>query len=108
MCIRERIAVVTAVTRQTAMKLRAKVPKLSLIDQAASVAGNSRADFMLEAACEKAQQVLLEQTAFALDADRFKRFQAPLDAPVEQNEAVRKLAALAGAVGGVKRSWLHR
>lgn len=81
----------TAVSRQTTINLRAKAPQRSLIDQAARVAGKSRTDFMLEAACEKAQQVLLEQTLFALDAERFKRFQALLDAPVEQEEALRKL-----------------
>jgi uncharacterized protein (DUF1778 family) len=76
---------------QTTINLRAKAPQRSLIDQAARVAGKSRTDFMLEAACEKAQQVLLEQTVFSLDATRFERFQALLDAPVEQGDALRKL-----------------
>jgi uncharacterized protein (DUF1778 family) len=35
---------------------------------------------MLEAACEKAEQVLLDQTVFVLDATRFDRFQAALEA----------------------------
>jgi uncharacterized protein (DUF1778 family) len=55
------------------------------------MASKSREDFMLEAACEKAQQVLLEQTVFALDAARFKRIQTLLDAPVEEGAALRKL-----------------
>ena len=81
----------TTVARQTTINLRAPVPQRSLIDQAARVVGKSRTDFMLEAACERAQQVLLDQTVFALDAARFKRFQALLDAPVMQGAALRKL-----------------
>lgn len=83
----------TAITRQTNINLRAQAPQRSLIDQAARVVGKSRTDFMLEAACERAQQVLLEQTVFALDDARFKCFQAILDAPVEQGAALRKLLA---------------
>lgn len=79
------------IARQTTINLRAPAPQRSLIDQAARVAGKSRTDFMLEAACEKAQQVLLDQTVFALDAARFKRFQELLDAPVERGTAMRKL-----------------
>ena len=43
------------------------------IDQAAHLAGKSRTDFMLEAACEKAQRLLLDRTVFALDAAGFER-----------------------------------
>jgi len=82
---------VTTVARQTTINLRATVAQRSLIDQAARVAGKSRAGFMLEAACEKAQQVLLEQTVFTLDAARFKRFQALLDASVEEGATLREL-----------------
>ena len=81
----------TTTTRQITINLRAQAPQRSLIDQAARVTGKTRTDFMLEAACERAQQVLLEQTLFALDAGRFKRFQALLDAPVEHGAALRKL-----------------
>ena len=81
----------TAIRQTTTINLRAQVPQRSLIDQAARIAGKSRTDFMLEAACERAQQVLLEQTVFALDTKRFKRFQALLDAPVEHGAALRKL-----------------
>lgn len=85
------VTAMTAAIRQTTINLRAQAPQRSLIDQAARVAGKTRTDFMLEAACEKAQQVLLDQTLFSLDVDRFERFQALLDAPVEQGAALRKL-----------------
>jgi len=78
-------------TRQATINLRAQAPQRNLIDQAARVTGKTRTEFMLEAACEKAQQVLLDQTVFSLDSDRFQRFQALLDAPVENGVGLSKL-----------------
>jgi uncharacterized protein (DUF1778 family) len=82
-----------AATRETIINLRAPAAQRALIDQAAQVQGKSRTDFMLEAACEKAQQVLLDRTVFALDAKRFRRFVELLDAPVDTNEALARLLA---------------
>jgi uncharacterized protein (DUF1778 family) len=48
---------------------------------------------MLDAACEKAEQVLLDQTFFSLDKKRFGRFVELLDAPVQRNERLLKLLA---------------
>jgi uncharacterized protein (DUF1778 family) len=59
-------------TRETTISLRASASQRALIDQA--VQGKTRTDFMLEAAYEKAQQVLLDRTVFALDAKSFERF----------------------------------
>jgi len=36
---------------------------------------------MLEAACDRAHAVVLDQVFFNLDADRFKQFTAMLDEP---------------------------
>jgi len=80
-------------TRETIINLRAPAAQRALIDQAAQVQGKSRTDFMLEAACEKAQQVLLDRTVFALDQERFTRFVDLLDAPVETNKALLRLLA---------------
>ncbi len=73
--------------RETIINLRAPSAQRALIDQAAQVQGKSRTDFMLEAAYEKAQQVMLDRTVFALDAKRFERFARILDAPVKTNKA---------------------
>jgi uncharacterized protein (DUF1778 family) len=80
-----------AAARETTINLRAPAAQRSLIDRAAQAQGKSRTDFMLEAACEKAQQVLLDRTVFALDEKRFARFAKLLEAPVKAN---RKLAGL--------------
>jgi uncharacterized protein (DUF1778 family) len=79
--------------RATTINLRAPAAQRALIDQAAAVQGKSRTDFMLEAACEKAQQVLLDRAVFSLNAKCFRRFVELLDAPVDTNEALAQLLA---------------
>ena len=54
--------------RDAAINLRALPEQRDLIDQAASLLGKSRSDFMLEAACDRAQSVVLDQVFFSLDA----------------------------------------
>ncbi|HEY1077409.1 MAG TPA: DUF1778 domain-containing protein [Fontimonas sp.] len=80
--------------REAAINLRALPQQRDLIDQAASLLGKNRSDFMLEAACERAQSVLLDQVFFNLDADRFQQFITLLDAPPTPNEALKKLMAV--------------
>lgn len=78
-------------TRETVINLRAPAKQRALIDEAARVQGKTRTDFMLEAAYEKAQQVLLDRTVFALDAKSFRRFIELLDAPVKANKGLSRL-----------------
>jgi uncharacterized protein (DUF1778 family) len=46
---------------------------------------------MLEAACREAEDVLLDQVYFLLDAQAFARFQAMLDRPPEPTDRLRRL-----------------
>ena len=78
-------------TDPVSINIRAKARQRDLIDQAAQRLGRSRSDFMLEAACRKAEDVLLEQTFFTLEPEAFARFQAMLDAPPEVNDRLRRL-----------------
>ncbi len=80
-------------SREITINLRASAAQRALIDQAAEVQGKSRTDFILEAACGKARQVLLDRTVFALDARRFRRFVELLDAPGDANQALTRLLA---------------
>ena len=79
--------------RAAAINLRALPEQRDLIDRAASLLGKNRSDFMLEAACERAQAVLLDQVFFRLDADQFQRFTALLDAPPSANPGLERLMA---------------
>ena len=80
--------------RDAAINLRALPEQRDLIDQAATLLGKNRSDFMLEAACERAQSVVLDQVFFSLDADKFKRFTAMLDAPANPNSGLERLMAV--------------
>ena len=72
------------------ISIRAKAGQRDLIDQAADRLGRSRSDFMLEAACRQAEDVLLDQTYFSLDAPSFAAFQALLDQPPAPTDRLRR------------------
>ena len=72
------------------ISIRAKAGQRDLIDQAADRLGRSRSDFMLEAACRQAEDVLLDQTYFALDAKSFAAFQEMLDKPPAPTDRLRR------------------
>lgn len=79
--------------RDIAIHLRARSEQRNLIDRAASSLGKNRSDFMLEAACEKAQAIVLDRTFFSLDETAFEQFTALLDAPIKANPALDHLLA---------------
>jgi uncharacterized protein (DUF1778 family) len=80
-------------TRDININIRVKRTQRDLIDQAAELLGKSRSDFMLETACREAEDVLLDQCFFTLDAEAFEKFQALLDKPPSKNPKLRKLMA---------------
>ena len=80
--------------RDAAIKLRALPERRDRIDRAACLLGKNRSDFMLEAACDRAQSVVLDQVFFSLDADKFKQFTAMLDAPPGPNPGLERLMAV--------------
>lgn len=80
--------------RAAAINLRALPEQRDLIDHAATLLGKNRSDFMLEAACERAQSVLIDQVFFSLDADQFQKFTAMLDAPPKPNAGLERLMAV--------------
>lgn len=77
--------------RDAAINLRVKPEQRDLIDRAANLLGKNRSDFMLEAACTKAKDVVIDQVFFNLDADRFKQFNKSLDAPAGHNTGLVRL-----------------
>lgn len=64
-----------------------------LITRGAHLAGLSVQDFVLQAACEQAQDVVLDQVHFSLSAEKFQRFCAALDSPPEANPGLARLLA---------------
>ncbi|RMX16013.1 DUF1778 domain-containing protein [Vandammella animalimorsus] len=80
--------------RDAAINLRALPEQRDLIDHAARLLGKNRSDFMLEAACERAQAVVLDQVFFSLDAEQFQQFTDMLDAPPKPNPGLERLMAV--------------
>lgn len=69
------------------INFRAPESKQALIDHAAEVLGKSRTDFILDASCEKAREVLADQTSFMLDRETFRKFAKAIEAPLAQADA---------------------
>ena len=80
--------------RVAAINLRALPEQRDLIDHAATLLGKTRSDFMLEASCDRAQSVVLDQVHFTLDADNFQQFVDMLDAPLKDNSGLERLFAV--------------
>lgn len=77
------------------INLRIDAGVRQLIDEAATVLGKSRTEFMVESARREAIDVLLDQRLFALDPARFDAFADALENPPAPGP---KLRALMGRV----------
>lgn len=77
--------------KNAAINIRALPIQRNLIDRAAVLQHKSRSDFMLEAACREAENVLLDQRLFSLNQSQYEAFQAMLDAPVNDNNVIKAL-----------------
>ena len=79
--------------KNAAINIRALPIQRNLIDRAATLQHKSRSDFMLEAACQKAEDILLEQRLFTLDETQYAQFEAIMDAPVSDDPKLKSLLA---------------
>lgn len=77
--------------RAGTIKIRILPEQMTLIDRAANALGKSRTDFIVEVACEHAREVLLDQIYFKLDDEKFRQFNAMLDASAEPNAGLSRL-----------------
>ena len=77
--------------RDVTINIRAQQRQRELIDQAAESIGKSRSDFMLEAACQRAEDILLDRRVFILSDAQWQTFLAALDAPAQPNERLKNL-----------------
>ncbi len=77
--------------RAAPINIRARSTQRNLIDKAAAMLNKNRSDFMLEAACREAENVLLDQRLFLVDDTTYQAFEALMDAPVKDNSILRKL-----------------
>ena len=77
--------------RGSTINLRIETQTRDLIDDAASVLGKSRTEFVIESARRNAIDVLLDQRLFALNAERHAAFAAALDNPAPAGPKLKAL-----------------
>lgn len=73
------------------INLRAPAQARDLIDCAAAVEGKTRTEFMLDSACRRAQEVLLDKKLFLLEGEKYEAVLRLLDAPPPPNIALKRL-----------------
>lgn len=72
------------------LNLRIKPSARNLIDRAAELTGKTRTDFVLEASQRAAEEALLDRTVFSATPETYAAFLARLEAPLQQNEKLRR------------------
>ena len=77
--------------RTERINIRARDEQCALIDRAATLLHKTRSEFMLEAACNKAEDVLLDKQNFFLNESQWENFWAVLDAPARPNFKLQQL-----------------
>lgn len=77
--------------RDRAINLRVSRGQRDLIDRASRTLGVSRTEFMLETACRRAEDILLDAVWFRLEPDAFDRFVDLLESPPEPSPELSRL-----------------
>ncbi len=81
----------TVATRSARLGLRATPEQEAVLRRAAEVAHKSLTDFILDSACQAAEQTLLDQRLFMVSGHQYQAFLDLLDGPSEENEGLRDL-----------------
>ncbi len=80
--------------KPASINMRVDLKKRNLIDMAAAMLGSDRTSFIVDAACQKAEDVILDRRLFLLDDVAFDSFERALETnPVGENECLKKLLA---------------
>lgn len=88
---RQAVAQPVAMEPKGSINLRIETQTRRLIDDAATVLGKTRTEFMVEAARRQAIDVLLDQRLFVLDSEGCEAFIHALDNPIAPGPKLRAL-----------------
>jgi uncharacterized protein (DUF1778 family) len=77
--------------RSARLGLRATPEQEAILRRAAEVAHKSLTDFILDSACQAAEQTLLDQRLFMVSGSRYQDLLDLLDASSKDNEGLRDL-----------------
>jgi uncharacterized protein (DUF1778 family) len=75
------------------INLRASVEQEGLLRRVAQRRGQSLTDFVVQSACEMAEQELADETRFKLSTDKWQAFVEALDRPARVHPRLRRLLA---------------
>ena len=83
----------TTATRSARLGLRATPEQEAVLRRAADVAHKSLTDFILDSACQAAEQTLLDQRLFMVSGVQYQALLELLDRPAQDNQGLRDLFA---------------
>lgn len=75
------------------LNLRAKETQRALIDAATEILHKSRTDFILEMACQAAEDVFLDRRVFNFNDEQYAQFIDMPDTPVADDPVIETLLA---------------
>lgn len=81
----------TSAPRSARLGLRATPEQERVLRRAAEVARKSLTDFILDSACQAAEQTLLDQRLFLVSGGEYQALLDLLDRPAEDNPGLRDL-----------------
>jgi uncharacterized protein (DUF1778 family) len=85
------LALSNLATRSARLGLRATSEQEAVLRRAANVAHKTLTDFILDSACQAAEQTLLDQRLFMVSTAQFDAINALFDRPEQENLGLREL-----------------
>lgn len=73
------------------INMRVEPAQQALLSRAAQIQNLDRTTFIINAACEKAKQVLMDQNFFQLNDEQFEVFNMALNEPIAQSDKLKAL-----------------
>lgn len=84
-------AVPSASSRAARLGLRATLEQETVLRRAAAASHKSLTDFILDSACQAAEQTLLDQRLFMVSGSQVQALMELLERPEQANEGLREL-----------------
>ena len=81
----------SSATRSASLGLRATPEQEAVLRRAADVVHKSLTDFILDSACQAAEQTLLDQRLFMVSGSQYQALMDLLERPEQTNEGLRDL-----------------
>lgn len=81
------------IRKNDVIQIRASAETKAMLNRAAQLRGQKLSEFMLDSARRQAEEAILDQRVFFLDAKAHDTFLALLDAPAKPNAKLKALMA---------------